>query len=280
MDRQISRSHAGDAERQERSRKLLWLMERYVNAYVNAHQIDVMAEIMHPEYRLEIGRKLVWIGYETDYRAGVKMAFETFPKMVLTVNELITNGDRLAMAYTEHARPNGRVNSAAWDCVGLYKWDGNLLTENGTEQDGFSRDRQLESGAGKPLRPPAVSPWDTPAEEPNPEAEAIVRAWMRTGAWTTTKGVFVDDEWAGEFAPRIIDQETIEERDLFSAGDAVAFRIAQHGKLLPDFAPTPEQAGRAAMITIAGIVHVGNGVVTRGTLCRDRQSLYDELKAG
>jgi ketosteroid isomerase-like protein len=66
--------------------------------------------------------------------------------------------------------------------------------------------------------------------------------------------------------------------DLFSAGDKVAFRITQSGRLLADFAPA-EQVGTPAFLHMTGIVTVRDGRIVGGRVIRDRLGLYRRLHA-
>src|ERR1700744_1044072 len=112
---------------------------------------------------------------------------------------------------------------ASWGALGLYRWEGQRLTENFVEQDYFSRRPQLGGDGPDPVELPAVAPWDTPAGPADPAAGAVVRSRLDDGDFA---GVTLDD---GRDSRRLIGPGHTEVSDLFSAGDQVAFRVAQHG---------------------------------------------------
>ena len=99
----------------------------------------------------------------------------------LQVHELVTNGDRLAMRFSEHGMVPAEGNRcAAWGGIGLYKWNGAQLIENWVEQDFLAQHAQL-SGAvsAAPLESPHLDPWvGTRAEPANRDAESVVRDWL------------------------------------------------------------------------------------------------------
>jgi hypothetical protein len=256
-----------------RAAHFLDLMERYVLDYVNRQNPDLMKELMIPEYLMKYG-KWDMVGYEGEYRTNVQAAMRTFPKIAITVHEVIFNGERFAMRYSEHGRcGEGIGHPCAWAGLGLYDWNGEKLTRNATEQDLFALDEQLSTGTSNRVEPPLTSPWDTPPSEPNSKAERVVRDWMATASLTTTKGVLVDSEWLGKPVPQILVQQRIEEVDLFSAGNAVAFYVLQHGTLLSDFATDQSQVGQSITLDVAGLVYVLDGIVASGTIIRNRKAL-------
>ena len=122
-------------------------------------------------------------GRDEAYMPATRPQFDQFPGLGLTVHEIVTNGDRLAMRFSEHGasvRHGGAV--AVWGGLGLYAWNGRRLVSNWVEQDYLARRRQL--AAGVPARPssrPRPRPWDTVARPPDPAAEAAVRAWLAAG---------------------------------------------------------------------------------------------------
>ena len=97
------------------------LMRRYCIDYTNAHDQRVCEEIMHPDYVVHISQ--VDLPRDTLYEAAVRAIFDRCPGLGLAVHELVTNGDRLAMRFSEHARfpdeEGGRF--AAWGGIGVYK---------------------------------------------------------------------------------------------------------------------------------------------------------------
>lgn len=252
------------------------LMRRYCIDYTARHDLTVCDDIMVPEYTLHMGGHLV-AGRDEAYKPAAAAQFRQFPGLCLTVNEIICSGARLALRFSEHgaSRLHGGAQ-ASWGGIGLYRWDGQRLTENFVEQDYFSRRHQLSDGMPEPAESPAIAPWDTPAAAPAPEAEEAVRAWLIAGDIT---GVTVDD---GREAHRIVAAEHTEIDDLFSAGNKVAFHAVQYGSLAGDDPAFPLEAAAVAgeeqvSLHIAGIVTVAGGQVVAGRVIRDRHGLARRL---
>ncbi|MBN9099834.1 MULTISPECIES: ester cyclase [unclassified Pseudonocardia] len=255
------------------------LMRRYVNDYTNRHDTSVCAGIMEPGYVLRMGPHLV-DGRDEVYIPAARKQFEQFPGLCLTVHEIVTDGERLAMRFSEHGRSvrhDGR--GAAWCGLGLYRWNGRKLVENFVEQDYLARRRQLASGVPAAVGAPALAPWDTRAEPPDPGAESVVRQWIDAGL--TGPGVTCDD---GDATP-LLDDATSDVDALFSAGRHVAFRLTRHGRYagglgadagIDDAALT----GAAATLHLVGLVSVDDGRVSGGHVVRDRLGLARSVSAG
>lgn len=245
------------------------LMRRYCIDYTARHDLSVCEDIMVPGYTLHMGGHDL-AGRDEAYKPAAAVQFRQFPGLCLTVNEIICSGDRLALRFTEHGasiRHDGA--RAAWGGIGLYRWDGQRLTENFVEQDYFGRRRQLAGGSPDPVELPAVAPWDAPALPADPAAEALVRAWLEAGDFA---GVTLDD---GRDAHRLIGTGSTEISDLFSAGDQVAFRAVQHGPLTGQ---DPRFAGEGpAWLHLAGVVRVTGERVAGGRVIRDRLGLLRRL---
>jgi hypothetical protein len=257
--------------------KFVALMRRYVYDYTNRHDFAVCDQIMVPGYTLHMGTYDI-TGRDTQYKPATNKQFEQFPGLCLTVNEIITNGSRLSLRFSEHGasvRHNGAL--ASWSGIGLYKWDGERLTENYVEQDYFSRREQLSSGRPKPVEAPALAPWDTQPQPENSAAESVVRKLLHDGELTAASGIVFDDAWTGAPLQKILQADGAVIDDLFSAGDQVAFRITQTGRVLPDFDAT--SAGCSAILHMTGIVTVRDGRIVAGRVIRDRLGLYRRLQA-
>jgi predicted ester cyclase len=249
------------------------LMRRYCIDYTNAHDQTVCDEIMHPDYVVHISQ--VTLPRDTLYKAAVKAIFARCPGLGLVVHELVTNGDRLAMRFSEHARmpaeEGGRF--AAWAGIGVYKWNGAQLTENYVEQDFFAQLAQVSGSVpAAPLEPPHLDPWvGTTAEPARPEAEEIVRAWLARGDLRDAPEVVVDSSWYEALAPSPLAVESVVINDLFSAGDRVAFHVSQSGRYeggLPGVAATRE--GETTRLDCAGLARVSNGRVESVRVVTDR----------
>jgi predicted ester cyclase len=256
--------------------KFVALMRRYVHDYTNRHDFSVCDEIMVPGYTLHMGTYDL-AGRDSHYKPATTRQFEQFPGLCLTVNEIITNGSRLSLRFSEHGASRRHQGAlASWGGIGLYKWDGERLTENYVEQDYFSRREQLASGRPKPVESPALAPWDTPAQPENSAAEDVVRRLLSDGDLTATPGIVFDDTWTGAPLQRILQPDGAVIDDLFSAGDQVAFRITQSGRLLADFADAAF-VGRSALLHMTGIVTVRTGRISAGRVIRDRLGLHRRL---
>lgn len=252
------------------------LMKHYVIDYTNRNDQTQTACIMEPDYELRMGDHLLR-GRDTAYHAATAKQMTQFPNLCLTVHEIITSGERLAMRFSEHGASqlhDGR--KCAWGGIGLYAWNGQKLVRNLVEQDYFSRRRQLRTGNPLPVDHPALSPWTETASAPDAEAESTVRAWLESGRLAATPGVVLDDQWTGAPVAPLIEQDRIEINDLFSCGNAVAFHIAQHGRLRPDEELTGPD-GTPTHLHMAGIVRVQDGRVTSGRIIRNRIELARRL---
>ncbi|MBN9110281.1 MAG: ester cyclase [Pseudonocardia sp.] len=243
------------------------LMRRYVNDYTNRHDTSVCAEIMEPDYTLRMGPHEV-AGRDELYIPAAQKQFTEFPGLCLTVHEIVTNGERLAMRFSEHGRSVRHDGAAAvWTGLGLYRWNGRKLVDNFVEQDYLSRRRQLAGGPTAVVEAPATAPWDTVAAAPSPEAEAVVRAWIGRD----DDNVTVDD------SPSLLVDASSQVDDLFSAGPNVAFRVTRTGTYSGGLDVDPAMVGRPATLHMVGLVHVTDGRVVGGNVVRDRLGLTRSL---
>jgi hypothetical protein len=252
------------------------LMRRYVVDYTNRHDTSVCADIMEPEYTLRMGPHVVG-GRDDRYIPASRKQFEQFPGLGLTVHELHTDGDRLVMRFSEHGasiRHGGAV--AAWQGIGLYRWNGVKLLHNFVEQDYQARRRQLADGHPDRVLPPAAAPWDTVPAAADPAAEKVVRAWIDRGL-PPLEEVRFDD---GDRSP-LLDDPVAEVDELFGAGPAVAFRLTCRGAFAGGLDGTDGVApGTPATLHLVGLVHVTGGRVTGGQVVRDRLGLARALTRG
>ena len=155
------------------------LMRTYCIDYTNSHDQTLYDQIMEPDYVLHtMGFTLS--GRDEAYSPAVTQVFEEYPGLGLAVHELVLNGDRLCMRFSEHgAAADHDDRLTAWRGIGLYKWNGRRLVENWVEQDYASRDRQLASGVPNPLDRPHLDPWVTtqPVAE-DPDAVETARQFL------------------------------------------------------------------------------------------------------
>ena len=260
--------------------KFVALMRRYCYDYTNRQDFAACDSIMVPGYTLHMGTHDL-TGRDEVYKPATQKQFSQFPGLVLTINEIMTNGDRLCLVFSEHgASVRHELRQAAWGGIGLYKWDGDRLLENYVEQDYYSRRLQLASGQSVPVENPAIAPWDTEPEPANETAEAMVRDALSTGTLLKSSGIRFDDGGAAGAIQRILAPTLVHINDMFSAGDRVAFHIAQSGYLMADFASGhPGLVGTEVLLHMAGVVTVRNGEVTAGRIIRDRLGLKRRLNS-
>jgi hypothetical protein len=256
-------------------------MRRYCIDYTNAHDQSVCDEIMAPDYVVHISG--FDLPRDAAYKPAVARVFARFPGLQLQVHEFVTNGERLAMRFSEHGAAvdaGGRL--AAWGGIGLYRWDGTRLLENFVEQDFLSQEQQLATGAPAPLESPHLDPWlGTRAEPPSAEAEAALRAWLAKGDLRAAASAVLDDSWHAPLAPSPLEVEAVEVDDLFSAGARVAFHVTQRGRYrggLPG--ADAAWAGRPAALRCAGLARVEAGEVRAVRSISDRLGLRAALARG
>jgi len=249
------------------------LMRRYVVDYTNRHDTSVCAELMEPDYTLRMGPHVV-AGRDSAYIPAARKQFTQFPGLGLTVHEIVTNGTRLAMRFSEHGASVRHGGAAAsWAGIGLYRWNGHRLVDNSVEQDYFARRRQLAGGDPDPVAPPAVAPWDTVALPADPAAEQVVRAWIAGGL--PGGGVRWDDG-AGH---RLLDDAQSQVDELFSAGAQVAFRLTRTGRYAGGGLDVAAAAGVPATLHLVALVRVAGGEVVGGHGVRDRLGMARALAA-
>jgi predicted ester cyclase len=248
------------------------LMRRYVVDYTNRHDTSVCADLMEPDYTLRMGRHFV-TGRDDAYVPAAQKQFAQFPGLGLTVHEIVTNGTRLAMRFSEHGasvRHGGAV--ASWSGIGLYRWNGRRLVENLVEQDYQARRRQLAGGPPDPVAPPAPAPWDAVAVPAERRVEHVVREWIDAGL--PGDAVITDD---GDSAA-LIENGVTHVDDMFSAGAAVAFRLTRTGPYSGGLdGVDPAAVGAQATLHLVALVHVVNGLVASGHIVRDRLGMARSL---
>lgn len=245
------------------------LAQRFTIDWLNRADGAVPPQIMTPDYRVHIG------GFDLDgleaYAPATLGQLTQFPGLQLTVHDLVTTGDRLAIHFSEHgASARHDMRTATWNGVALFRWDGERLTENWTQEDYASRRRQLADGRPDIVGSPMVAPWTVRPAEPDPAAEDVVRGWL-TSAVPGAGPVRWDD---GRDGP-LIAPDSAEVAEIFSAGNRVAFAATQSGRLLAAGPVGPEDVVPEGPVRLglAGIVSVAGGDVTGGVVISDRLGL-------
>lgn len=257
------------------------LMRRYCVDYTNSHDLTVCDDIMEPNYVVHIsGFDLT---RDASYRPAVSSIFADAPGLGLTVHELIVNGDRLCMRFSEHAslpRGSDGRSLACWAGIGLYRWNGTRLTECSVEQDFLARHQQLSAGAPHALEPPHLDPWMATSVEAADEkgAEAKARAWLEAGELTDAPTVVIDDSRTTGAPRLVLAPHSVEIRDLFSAGSRVAFHLAMSGPYLDGIADVgAEHAGTDTTLLVAGILGLVDGEVSAVHAVTTRMNVRAQL---
>jgi hypothetical protein len=250
------------------------LMRRYCVDYTNSHDLGVCDDIMEPEYVVHIaGMSLV---RDPAYKPAVEFVFARFPGLGLAVHEILTNGERLAMRFSEHAA-SSEGGLCCWAGISLYRWNGTKLTECRVEQDFLARQRQLASGRPDPLEPPHLDPWTTTrAVARDPAAERTAGEWLRAGDLGGAASGRIDDADVASFEP-VVEPTHVEILDLFSAGPRVAFHASVGGRYRGGLPDAEEHRGSDARLDLAGIATVAGSKIANVRIVTDRLGTWSRL---
>lgn len=243
-------------------------VRRWSVDWLNGQHPEVCEQVLAPEYVLRIGGFL--LGPRETYVPATLAQLSRYPGLCVTTHSLVTDGTHVAIGFSEHgasARLEGRA--AAWTGVSVFRFDGERLDACWAEEDYAGRRRQLASGVPDPVLPPALAPWDTEPQPPDPAAEQVVRHWLGS-ADLRSAPVVCDDEHLGHPAEQLLEVTGCEEHVLFSAGDQVAFHVAQTGRYVGGLEDCDAALGTVAVLELAGVVTVTDGRVTGGRVVRDR----------
>ncbi|MFR9805045.1 nuclear transport factor 2 family protein [Pseudonocardia sp. RS010] len=246
------------------------LMRRFAVDWLDRADVAVTEEIMAAGYTVHIGG-VVLEGREA-YAPATAGQLAQFPGLTITVHDVLyAAGDRAALRFTEHGA-SAKGGAAAWRGIGLFRAEGGQLVHNVVEEDYLARRRQLVGGVADPVDPPMVAPWTEPVGEPDPDAEKQVRAWLEA-LGPVGPGVTWDDARLGDAPDPLLEVSGCEVREVFSAGGRVAFHAVQRGRYAGGLPDVDAAVGRAAELSMVGLVAPGPDGVVTGHVVRDRLGL-------
>lgn len=243
------------------------LARRFTIEWLNLADPAVPPTIMTPDYRVHIGTA------ELDslpvYSDGTLGQLRQFPGLGLTVHELVTDGEQLALVFTEHGVSRKHDDRpAAWRGIALFRIEDGLLAENWTQEDYYSRRRQLAAGSADVIPPPAVSPWTTTPRRPDRAAESAAHAWLAAPSY---EQVIIDDD-----GPLVVGPGHVEVLRLFSADDTVAFAADLSGPYLGGLDDVDHVDGDVRL-GVCGVLKIDGDHVVAGRLVTDRLGLRRTL---
>ena len=247
------------------------LMRGFCQDWLNRADPAACNAIMANEYEVHIGG-IILPGLDA-YVPATMGQLEDFAGLNITVHELFTNGSEIALRFTEHgASIKAGGKEAAWRGIALFWTADSRLIRNATEEDYTSRRRQLTGTSPDSIERPAVAPWSTVPVASSAWAEQQVRGWLVSGGLANSPaGTLIFDE--GNDPESILDVDSVEILDLFSAGPFVGFRIIETGRYRGGLGLPGTSIGTPARLSSVGMVQVRlEGQVT-GHVIRDRAGL-------
>jgi hypothetical protein len=258
------------------------LMKRYAIDYTNAHDQSIYPELFVDDYTVNIGG--VALVRDESYGPAVRWLYDRAPGLGLVVHELVLNGDRLCMRFSEHASmplPGGGRALSCWRGIGMYAWNGERLVSNWVEQDFLSRRRQLETGEPDALEPPHLDPWVTTVPvPPDAAAEATARAAVTDDRLHEATAAHIDDR-VGDAGPLVVEPDDVTINDSFSAGRRVAVHATVRGSYRGGVLGVADQAiGRKASLQVVALVDVdADGSLREVRAVTDREGVRAQLRA-
>jgi predicted ester cyclase len=240
---------------------ILPLVRRWAVDWLGSHDPIACDDLLVPDYVLRIGTHE--FTDRESYVAATVGQLALFPGLVLTVHEVITDGNRAALRFTEHGastRHAGRA--AAWTGIVMFESDGTRLVRTWAEEDYHARRRQLASGESDAVGAPAVAPWDSVAYPPCEPAERVVVSWVEAGM-PGKDGVVRDDEHLVPSYEPVFKGESGKVDMLLSVGTRVAFHATVRGRAV-------NGSDRFGEVGVAGLVTVTEGAIVCGNVVTDR----------
>jgi hypothetical protein len=240
------------------------------------HDVAACNQIMDERYNLLIGG-FVLTPRAVYQDATQKQLFDRFPNVMVTTHDTAISGERVAIAFTQHAASPRMNAKAAWSGVALFRSENGKLTHCFAEEDYFSRRSQLATGHASKVPSPAVDPWIIDVQSPVLKSESLVIEWLKSGE-SGGDVIWDDVQSAAPGAFKIVDAKSISINELFSAGSKVAFHVNVDGIYAGGIEGIPESLeGAECSMAMAGLVVVENEKVAAGRVIRDRLGLQRAL---
>lgn len=236
---------------------LVALMRRYSFGYTATHDFSVCDEVMVPEYELWMGDHRL-VGRDENYKPGTRRVYTEFPGLGFAVHEIVCNGDRIAMRFSEHGRSITRGGEAVWGGISMYLWNGRQLIRCVVEQDYWARRDQLHAKVPRPIEPPGMDPWTGPVVPVDPAAEKVATAWLSSGELLDSTLSVLDDEWCAPAARLRLKNIQVRIDDLFSAGSRVPFHVTLDGAYAGGLPGLDDAVGHAVRVPVSGILDVAD----------------------
>jgi hypothetical protein len=258
------------------------LMRRYAIDYTNSHDQSIYPELFVDDYTVNIGG--VALVRDESYGPAVRWLYDKAPGLGLVVPELVLNGDRLCMRFSEHAAmptPDGGRALTCWRGIGMYAWDGERLVSNWVEQDFLSRRRQIETGVPDALEPPHLDPWLTTVPvAPDASAEAVARAAVEDGRLHEAASAHIDAV-VGDGGPLVVEPAEVVVNDCFSAGRRVAVHATYRGPYRGGVIGVDDaRVGDEAALQVVALVEVSDvGSLREVRVVTDREGVRAQLRS-
>ena len=251
------------------------LLRGFATDFLTSHDPAAAEWVMDPDYCLSIGGHR-FAGRDGFYLPATLAQLEQFPGLVVTVHDVILGEAGLALRFTEHGvsiRNPGRA--AAWGGITLFRTEQGRLREGWAEEDYFARKRQLNNGRCDRVGTPHPAPWDEPVHRPDPATEEAVRRWLALPDALFSDPAVEQICAEGPGFAELVEPQTLTIDTLFTAGTRAAFHLVCEGGYAGGFPDIdPALAGRKLSLSVAGILDVMDGAVSRVQLSADRLGLH------
>lgn len=258
------------------------LMRRYAIDYTNSHDQSIYPELFVEDYTVNIGG--LALVRDESYGPAVSWLYGQAPGLGLVVHELVLNGDRLCMRFSEHAampRRDGTRGLTCWQGIGLYAWNGEKLVSNWVEQDFLSRRRQLSTDTPDAIEPPHLDPWMTTKAVPaDPAVEAALVGHAQAGTLHRARTARIDEQF-DPAEPLIVEPDEVVINDSFSAGNRAAVHATYTGAYRGGIDDLPEDLiGSPATLQVVALAEIDDqGQLVRINVVTDREGVRAQLIA-